>query len=238
MNTLLHIDTAGPDALIGISQDLQVIASKQNNLSNTHGEFVQAGVEKLCKEAGISLKDMDAITVTMGPGSYTGLRVGLASAKGLAFALNKPLIGLSTLSLLARAAVGHLIETRNALLDDKQLQVFSMIDARRMEIFGAIYNSSIDYLAPEKAIILDEPLLHSLLSNGPLICIGSGVAKTKILTQHTDFQNKLPLFLDCSYSIDDMAALAIVKLKANDFEDLAYSGPAYLKDYYQKPLIK
>jgi hypothetical protein len=64
------------------------------------------------------------------------------------------------------------------------------------------------------------------------------VAKTKILTQHTDFQNKLPLFLDCSYSIDDMAALAIVKLKANDFEDLAYSGPAYLKDYYQKPLIK
>jgi tRNA threonylcarbamoyladenosine biosynthesis protein TsaB len=111
VNTLLHIDTAGPDALIGISQDLQVIASKQNNLSNTHGEFVQAGVEELCKEAGISLKDMDAITVTMGPGSYTGLRVGLASAKGLAFALNKPLIGLSTLSLLAKAAVGQLIET-------------------------------------------------------------------------------------------------------------------------------
>ena len=238
MNTLLHIDTAGPDALIGISQDLQVIASKQNNLSNTHGEFVQAGVEELCKEVGISLKVMDAIAVTMGPGSYTGLRVGLASAKGLAFALNKPLIGLSTLSLLAKAAIGHLIETRNDLLDDKQLQVFSMIDARRMEIFGAIYNSSLDYLAPEKAIILDEPLLHSLLTNGPLICIGSGVAKTKILTQHTDFHNKLPIFLDCSYSIDNMAALAVDKFKANDFEDLAYSGPAYLKDYYQKPLIK
>jgi tRNA threonylcarbamoyladenosine biosynthesis protein TsaB len=181
---------------------------------------------------------MDAIAVTMGPGSYTGLRVGLASAKGLAFALNKPLIGLSTLSLLAKAAIGHLIETRNDLLDDKQLQVFSMIDARRMEIFGAIYNSSLDYLAPEKAIILDEPLLHSLRTNGPLICIGSGVAKTKILTQHTDFHNKLPLFLDCSYSIDNMAALAVDKFKANDFEDLAYSGPAYLKDYYQKPLIK
>ena len=238
MNTLLHIDTAGPDALIGISQDLQVIASKQNNLSNTHGEFVQAGVEELCQGAGISLKDIDAIGVTMGPGSYTGLRVGLASAKGLAFALNKPLIGLSTLSLLAKAAIGHLIETRNDLLDDKQLQVFSMIDARRMEIFGAIYNSSLDYLAPVKAIILDEPLLHSLLTNGPLICIGSGVAKTKILTQHTDFHNKLPLFLDCSYSIDNMAALAVDKFKANDFEDLAYSGPAYLKDYYQKPLIK
>ena len=238
MNTLLHIDTAGPEAILGISRDLQVIASKQNNLSNTHGEFVQAGVEALCKEAGISLKDMDAIAVTMGPGSYTGLRVGLASAKGLAFALDKPLIGLSTLSLLAKAAVGHLIETKNDLLEDKQLQLFSMIDARRMEIFGAIYNSTLDYISPEKAIILDETLLHSLLSNGPLICIGSGVAKTKDLTQHADFHNKLPLFLDASYSIHEMAALALVKLKSNDFEDLAYSGPAYLKDYYQKPLIK
>ena len=238
MNTLLHIDTAGPEAIIGISQDLQVIASKENNLSNTHGEFVQAGVEALCKEAGISLKDMDAIAVTMGPGSYTGLRVGLASAKGLAFALDKPLIGLSTLSLLAKAAVRHLIETRNALLDDKQLQVFSMIDARRMEIFGAIYNNTLEYLAPEKAIILDEPLLLSLLDNGPLVCIGSGVTKTKTLTQYPDFHNKLPLFLDASYSIHEMAALALVKLKVNDFEDLAYSGPAYLKDYYQKPLIK
>lgn len=124
MNTILHIDTAGPDALIGISQGLQVIASKQNNLSNTHGEFVQAGVEELCKATALQLKDIDAIAVTMGPGSYTGLRVGLASAKGLAFALNKPLIGLSTLSLLAKAAVGHLIETGNTLVNEKKCKCF------------------------------------------------------------------------------------------------------------------
>ena len=85
MNTILHIDTSGPDAIIGITQDLKVIASKQNSISNTHGEFVQAGVDELCKDSGIQLKDLDAIAVTMGPGSYTGLRVGLASAKGLAF---------------------------------------------------------------------------------------------------------------------------------------------------------
>jgi len=238
LNTILHIDTSGPDALIGISQDLKIIASKQNNLSNTHGEFVQAGVDELFRATAMQLKDIDAIAVTMGPGSYTGLRVGLASAKGLAFALNKPLIGLSTLALLAKSAVGHLTKTENPLLNEKQLQIFSMIDARRMEIFGAIYNCSLDYLAAEKALILDEALLHVLLSNGPLICIGSGVAKTKILTQQADFHNKLPLYLDCSYSIHEMAALAVVKLKAKHFEDLAYSGPAYLKEYYQKPLIK
>ena len=238
MNTILHIDTSGPDAIIGISQDLEIIASKQNNLSNTHGEFVQAGVEELCKRTGISLKDIDAIGVTMGPGSYTGLRVGLASAKGLAFALNKPLIGLSTLTLLAKAALGHLIERGDALVNEKQFQVFSMIDARRMEIFGAIYNNSLDFLAPEKALILDEALLHGLLNNGPLICIGSGVAKTRILTEQANFQNNSPVFLDFSYSIHDMAALALIKFNAADFEDLAYSGPAYLKDYYQKPLVK
>jgi len=238
LNTILHIDTSGPDAIIGITQDLKIIASKQNSISNAHGEFVQAGVAELCKDSGIQLKELDAIAVTMGPGSYTGLRVGLASAKGLAFALNKPLIGLSTLTLLAKAAIGHLKGTGDALVNEKKLQVFSMIDARRMEIFGAIYNHSLDYLAPEKAFILDETLLHGLLNNGPLLCIGSGVAKTKILTQQIDFQNNIPLFIDCIYSIHDMAALALVKLKANDFEDLAYSGPAYLKDYYQKPLNK
>ena len=134
--------------------------------------------------------------------------------------------------------MGHLIERGDALVNEKQLQIFSMIDARRMEIFGALYNSSLDYLTPEKALILDEALLHGLLNNGPLICIGSGVAKTKILAEQADFQNSSPLFLDCSYTIHDMAALALIKLKATDFEDLAYSGPAYLKDYYQKPLIK
>jgi len=238
LNTILHIDTSGPDALIGISQDLKIIASKQNSQSNTHGEFVQAGVDELFRDSAMQLKDIDAIAVTMGPGSYTGLRVGLASAKGFAFALNKPLIGLSTLTLLAKAAVGHLTATENPLVNEKHLQVFSMIDARRMEIFGAIYNSSLGYLAAEKAMILDEALLLAILSNGPLICIGSGVAKTKILTQHADFQNSSPLFLDYSYTIHDMAALAMIKFKAADFEDLAYSGPAYLKDYYQKPLIK
>jgi len=238
LNTLLHIDTSGPVAIIGISQDLHVIATKQNSISTTHGEFVQAGVDELCKDAGIQLNNIDAIAVTLGPGSYTGLRVGLASAKGLAFALDKPLIGLSTLTLLAKAAMGHIIETKNALVNEKNLQVFSMIDARRMEIFGAIYDSSLNYLAPEKAFILDEALLLALLNNGPLICIGSGVAKTKILTQNTDFQNNLPQFLDGSYSIQTMVDLAMIQLEAKHFEDLAYCSPAYLKEYYQIPLIK
>mgnify|MGYP000633793473 CR=1 FL=1 len=109
MNTILHIDTSGPDALIGISQDLKIIASKQNSQSNTHGEFVQAGVEELCKATALQLKDIDAIAVTMGPGSYTGLRVGLSSAKGLCYALQKPLILLNTLEVIATKIMAVII---------------------------------------------------------------------------------------------------------------------------------
>ena len=238
MNTILHIDTSGPEALIGISQDQNIVTSKQNDISNTHAEFVQAGIDEICKATNIRLDHLDAISVTMGPGSYTGLRVGLASAKGLAFALNKPLIGLSTLSLLANAAIRQINEKEETLAKEKKLQIFSMIDAKRMEVFGAIYNSELNYLAPEKAYILDEVFLLSHLQNGPLLCIGSGVAKTKLLAQHTDFQNNAPFFLDNSYSMQDITDLAMKKMRASDFEDLAYSSPAYLKEYYQKPLIK
>ena len=238
MNTILYIDTSGPDALIGISQNEQIIASKQNSITNTHAEFVQAGIDEMCKSANISLENIDAISVTMGPGSYTGLRVGLASAKGLAFALNKPLIGLSTLTLLAKAAIRHLNTTKDALTKEQKLQIFSMIDAKRMEVFGAIYNNTLEYLSPEKAYILDEAFLLSSLKKGPLLCIGSGVANTNILSQHADFQNNSPLFLDGSYTITDMIDLALKKMQKSEFEDLAYASPAYLKEYYQKPLIK
>ena len=238
LNTILHIDTSGPDALVGISQNQQIIALKQNSISNTHAAFVQAGIDEICKATNIGLEQIDAISVTMGPGSYTGLRVGLASAKGLAFALNKPLIGLSTLTLLAMAALRNLKEGDYVLCKENKLQIFSMIDAKRMEVFGAIYNNTLNILAPEKAYIIDKVFLISLLQNGPLLCIGSGIEKSKLLTQHHDFQNNTPIFLDNSYSLQDMTNLALKKIQNGDFEDIAYASPAYLKEYYHQPLIK
>jgi tRNA threonylcarbamoyladenosine biosynthesis protein TsaB len=238
LNTILHIDTSGPDAMIGISQGQNIITSKHNITSNTHAAFVQSSIDEICNATNIPPTSFDAISVTMGPGSYTGLRVGLASAKGLAFALNKPLIGLSTLSLLSHAALRHLHEIKEPLAKEKKLQIFSMIDAKRMEVFGAIYNIELTYLFAENAYILDEAFLLSLLQNGPLLCIGSGIAKTKLLSQHTDFQNNAPFFMDNTYTMQDMTDLAMKKMLGSDFEDLAYSSPAYLKEYYQKPLIK
>jgi len=236
LSTLLYIDTSGPDALIGISQGQQILALKQNSISHSHAEFVQAGIQEMCKQVNIPLTAIDAVVVTLGPGSYTGLRVGLASAKGLAYALNKPLIGLSTLALLAKAAIRE-ISKAGKEQTVPNYQIFSMIDAKRMEVFGGIFDFSLQILEAEKAYIIEESLMSRLQDQGPLVCIGSGVAKTKELTQLTNFQYNSTIFLDQTYTLADMLSLALVKWEEKNFENLAYSSPSYLKEYYLKPLI-
>lgn len=226
MATFLFIDTAGEKALVGISQNDIILATEENNTPNTHANFVQVAIENIFKNAGIAFKALDAIVVTMGPGSYTGLRVGLASAKGIAYTLNKPLIGLSTLTLLAHAASKSTVYKSSTY----NLQLFSMIDARRMEVFGAIYNKHLSTILPEQAIILSANYLEQLLKDGPVLCIGSGVTKTKTLLTHPNL-----FFEETSYTLQDCMELANKKLSANEFENIAYSSPAYLKDFYQKP---
>ena len=226
MPTFLHIDTAGETATIAISKHDQLLGVEQNVVSNTHASFVQIAINKLLQDLNLSLQEMDAIVVTMGPGSYTGLRVGLSSAKGIAYALQKPLIGLSTLELLSELASTHDVVIKHP----ETILIFSMIDAKRMEVFGAIYKSDKTLLIDPQSIILDETYLINLLNNGPLLCIGNGATKAKEITKHPDLY-----FLEKSYSIYELIKLANAKWEIKDFEDIAYSKPAYLKDFYQAP---
>jgi len=223
--TLLYIDTAGPDALVGISKGQEILGFRENKVSTTHAEFVQVAVKELLISLSMTVSELDAVVVTLGPGSYTGLRVGLASAKGLAYALQKPLIGLSTLQLLAHRAL--------QTLDQDAVQIFSMLDAKRMEVFGGVYDTSLNEIQAEQAFEINEDLLKSLLSKGKVVCIGSGITKTKTILEDEKIQ-----FLEEHYSMDDLLALATVKWEAKQFEDLAYVSPSYLKEYYFKPLVK
>lgn len=225
MATLLYIDTAGPDALIGISKGQEVLGIRENKIATTHAEFVQVAVKELLMSLSMTVGQLDAIVVTLGPGSYTGLRVGLASAKGLAYALQKPLIGLSTLQLLAHKALPS--------VDQHSVQIFSMLDAKRMEVFGGVFDSSLNEIQAEQAFEINEALLKSLLSKGKVVCIGSGVTKTKSMVADENIQ-----YLEEHYSINDLLALAMVKWERKEFEDLAYVSPRYLKEYYFKPLVK
>lgn len=226
MSIFLYIDTAGEKAIVAISENQQLLAIEQNLMPNTHASFVQVAVEKLVSALNISMHSFDAIVVTMGPGSYTGLRVGLASAKGFAYALNKPLIGISTLSLLAEQAKSF--EIFDKLSD--QVQIFSMIDAKRMEVFGAIYDKKNALLIESQSIILDESFFEHLLKKGPVLCVGNGANKAKEVLTHPELY-----FFEKSYGIYELIKLALLKWELQEFEDIAYSKPAYLKDFYQAP---
>jgi len=224
MATLLHIDTAGEKAMIAFTQNGAILASKENSVFNTHAAFVQAGIQELTDIYPINLAALDAIVVTMGPGSYTGLRVGLASAKGLAYALEKPLIGLSTLALLANAA-----KRSPEFYTLPNLQIFAMIDAKRMEVFGAIFDQNQGFRWKEQALELSPAYFEDLVKNGPILCIGNGVEKVKTIVTSPSIY-----FSDLAYNLMDFIELAEVKLKNKNFEDIAYSSPAYLKEFYQK----
>lgn len=223
----MFIDTATEKATIALTIDQKVVGLKVNEVANTHAVFVQVAIEEMIKAANFNLADLDAITVTLGPGSYTGLRVGLSSAKGIAYALNKPLIGLSTLQLLSKHA------SRNLPVDianNPYSKVFTAIDARRMEVFGAFFSNKEEALSKEEAFVLDQAFFEQHIQDGPLVCIGS--ANTKIKEAFTN----MPLyFIDSHYTVKEMMEMALTKFEKKQFEDLAYSAPTYIKEVYTIP---
>jgi tRNA threonylcarbamoyladenosine biosynthesis protein TsaB len=223
--TQLHIDTAGEKAMVAISQNGVLLAIQENEVFQTHASFLQVAIEALVAKTALPLNKMDAIAVTMGPGSYTGLRVGLSSAKGIAYALNKPIIGLSTLALLANAA------SKLPWFTDKKepVQIFAMIDAKRMEVFGAIYDSKLNTSLPEQALEINADYLSRLITKHPTICIGSAATKAKAL-----LEDPAIFFAEQSYNILDNIQLAEDAFKRDLFEDTAYSSPSYLKEFFFK----
>ena len=224
MANILIIDTALEEAIVALSMDGKLACELTNKETHTHASFIQVAIAKVLAEQQMAIGDLDAIAVTLGPGSYTGLRVGLATAKGIAYSLQKPLIGLSTLSALATAAIQLAPNTI-----EPPFQIFAMIDARRMEVFGAVYDPSCKPILQEQAMVLDQAKWNSLIHQ-PTLCIGSGMAKTKDFTAPHQVK-----YLEGHYTSQVLQDMAITKLNAAQFEDLAYVGPNYLKEVYILP---
>lgn len=221
MATFLIIDTALEEAIVALSKDGKMIAELSNTEANSHASFIQVAIANLLEGQRMAMTELDAIVVTLGPGSYTGLRVGLATAKGIAYTLQKPLIGLSTLHALATAAIQLVPKSIKG-----PYQIFSMIDARRMEVFGAIYDVSGKPVVQEQAMVLDQAKWNDLISQ-PTVCIGNGHLKTKVFSSTFEVTN-----LNGRYTIQVLLEMAMVKWEAGQFEDLAYVGPNYLKEVY------
>jgi tRNA threonylcarbamoyladenosine biosynthesis protein TsaB len=212
---ILNIETSTKNCSVSIAQNGENIAIKEMaNEGYSHAEFLHVFIEKLLEENGLKTKDLHAIAVSQGPGSYTGLRIGVSAAKGLCFAAEIPLIAVETLTVLA-----HQVHIQNGL-------IIPMIDARRMEVYSAIYNSKLEKTRGVEAQILDETTFSEL--NETIYILGD--CQEKIKTVLTD---KKFVFLEDSIfpSAKEMTALSFEKYKNNDFVDVAYFEPYYLKDF-------
>jgi tRNA threonylcarbamoyladenosine biosynthesis protein TsaB len=173
MSLILNIDTATDIAHVSLSQSGEMLDSITNNDQKEHGSFLQPSIQKLLKNNSLAIASLDAVAVSVGPGSYTGLRVGMASAKGICFALQKPLITINSLEIISYAALlenSHKYDLTNALL-------CPLIDARRMEVFTALYNQKLEKILEPQAMIIDASSFeHYLLTN-------------KILTNESKFKD-------------------------------------------------
>lgn len=224
MPAILCIDTSTNQASAALTVDEHVIGLKISAEQKEHASFLQPAIQTLLKETGIAKTDLSAVAVTIGPGSYTGLRVGLASAKGLCYALQIPLITIITLELMAEAATiyihSHHPEQSDALL-------CPMIDARRMEIFTALYNSSLQIMLEPQAVILNETSFQQLLINHQIVFFGNGAAKWQAVSNHTN-----AVFYNIKWNAADMATMAFQKFRKKEFASLSYATPLYLKEFY------
>ncbi len=213
---ILNIETATTNCSVSLSKDGKTIVLKEDyDKSYSHAERLHVYIDAVLKEAHITQEHIDAIAVSKGPGSYTGLRIGVSAAKGLCFALDKPLIAIPTLQALAQQV--H--------CDDGV--IVAMLDARRMEVYSAIFNSDHDQLRETQAQVLNEQSFKDDLEKGKVYFIGNGVEKSKTLIVHPNaifIDGKLP-------SANEMGVLAYNKYKISDTEDVAYFEPYYLKDF-------
>ena len=217
MALILLIETATKSCSVALALNGKVIACKQEvNENYSHAEKLNTFIIALFQGRNISLQDLDAITVSKGPGSYTGLRIGVSTAKGLCYALDKPLISISTL----RAMAYGIAQKESADL------YCPMIDARRMEVYNAFYDDKNNEIRAVNADIINADSYQKELESEVLF-FGDGAEKCKQIIQHSNAK-----FIDSIYpSSKDMIALAMQKFDKKEFEDIAYFEPYYLKDF-------
>jgi len=218
MAYILNIDTAIDNSSVCISKDDQLINIAVNNNQKDHASWIQPAIKNIIALSGLSLNDLAAIAVSIGPGSYTGLRIGLSTAKGLCYALDIPLIAIGTLDMMATAAAQK----------DCDL-ICPMIDARRMEVFAALYKKNMEKVIFPSAILLDSNLFDDVLEKKTVLFYGNGSNKFKYVTHHRN-----ALFDDIEINSSLLIKISNNRLRDSEFNSLAYTEPMYIKNFYSR----
>ncbi len=216
LSFILHIETSTKNCSVSIAKSGELISLKEiNNGAYSHSEMLHPLIKEALLESKLTIKEIEAIAVGKGPGSYTGLRIGISAAKGLCFANDIPLISINSLEILAHSTTidkGYIIP---------------MIDARRMEVYSAIYDESYTLIRETKADIIDEHSFCDKLQNHTVYFLGDGAEKCKETIVH-----KNAVFIKNAFpSAKEMTQLSYDKYKENKTEDIAYFEPFYLKNF-------
>ncbi len=216
MALILQLETASTNCSVSLSEKGKILTNREHNsASYSHSEQLHVFIEDVLAEAGMKPGDLHAIAVSKGPGSYTGLRIGVSSAKGLCFALGIPLIATRTLKGMALQK------------QVKEGVIIPMLDARRMEVYAAVYNADLAEIQPEMAKIITADSFAEFADKGPVHLVGSGATKCRDILTHSNFR------IDDTIvpSSKTMSEEAFRKFQAGEFEDVAYFEPFYLKDF-------
>ena len=217
---LLCIETSGKNCSVALFEGLQLVSIREVHTEQfSHSENLHVFIEQVLKESNLQPKAIKAIAISAGPGSYTGLRIGVATAKGLCYGWDIPLIALPTLRILAEQVSYEFTDIE---------YIIPMIDARRMEVFTAVYSHDFSPILEERAEILTENTFDTYLNKGKTIFLGDGITKFQAICKHKNayfWENKFP-------SAKQMGRLALEKYQAQAFEDIAYFEPFYLKEVY------
>ena len=216
MALIVNLETATTNCSVTVARDGKTVSVREHNsASYSHSEQLHNFIKEALEEASLSFSDLDAIAVSKGPGSYTGLRIGVSAAKGLCFALDLPLISTPTLYCMA--------------LQKKVVSgiIIPLIDARRMEVYAGVFDASYTELVPAKAVIIQEDTFLEFAEQEKVFLIGSGAEKCKDILQHPNF------IFDPSIvpTATTMSQHSFEKFLSSDFENVAYFEPYYLKDF-------
>ncbi len=217
MSLILNIETATKNCSVSLAQKGEVIVLKElNDGQYTHGENLHVFIESLFTEVSFKMADLSAIAVSKGPGSYTGLRIGVSTAKGLCYSLDIPLISLPTLAIL----------TQRIKVSESEF-IIPLLDARRMEVYAAVFTNKGEEIRETRAEVIDQNSFADYLDRGKVYFLGDGAEKCESLITHPN-----AVFLKDHFpSANEMAALSYEKYKKSDIEDVAYFEPFYLKDF-------
>ncbi len=217
MPIILNLETATTNCSVSLAKDGKLLAIKEHDTPNySHSEQLHIFIEEVLKNAKLKLSAVDAVAVSKGPGSYTGLRIGVSAAKGLCFSLDVPLISIPTLENMV-----HQVKCGTA---DFSIPV---LDARRMEVYSAVFDQGISQIRETKAEIIDGNSFFEYVEKGKVLLLGNGAEKCKELLQHPNFS------FDTSVvpSAREMVTLSHKKFEIGEFENVAYFEPYYLKDF-------